>query len=77
MRSLPGDMLPKGMEPPALRESQSSERVTLRETNYVELILRALDGLPVAVTVEGLDVREREGEPTRVTLQLAVHRKEE
>lgn len=77
MRSLPGDMLLKSMEPPALRESQSSQRVTLRETNYVELILRALDGLPMGVTVEGLDVREREGAPNRVTLQLAVHRKEE
>lgn len=76
MRSLPSDMLPKGMDPPALGENQSSERVTLRDMNYVELILRALDGLLVSVTVEGLEVREREGEPARVTLQLAVYRKE-
>lgn len=71
-RSLPGDVLPKGMQPPALEPKP--EPLTLAELNYAGMIREALAALPFVVEVEDCNIRERGGAPPEILLRLTVHR---
>lgn len=75
MRSLPGDVLPKGMEPPQAPPDPGP--LTLAEINYAGMIREALAILPFVVKVEDCSVREHGGAPPEVRLRLTVHRREE
>lgn len=75
MRSLPGDVLPKGMEPPSAPPEQ--EPLTLAEVNYAGMIREALATLPFGVKLHSCEVRERAGTDPEVVLHLTIHRREE
>jgi len=74
-RTLPGDVLPKGMDPQAPR--LKPEPLTLAEVNYAGAIREALAGLPIRVRVLSCEIRERAGAPPEVLLHLTVDRKED
>ncbi|MFO7275131.1 hypothetical protein [Thermaerobacter composti] len=75
MRGLPGDVLPKGMEPPPVPSGQ--EPLTLAEMNYAGMIREALATLPFGVKLHSCEVRERAGTDPEVLLHLTVHRRGE
>ena len=75
MRTLPGDVLPKGMDPQAPR--LKPEPLTLAELNYPGMIREALARLPFFVRVLSCEIRERAGAPPEGLLHLTVDRKED
>ena len=75
VRSLPGDTLPKGMEPPP--SPPGPGELTLAEVNYAGIIRKALAALPFDVRVQACEVRERDGTAPEILLHLTIHRREE
>lgn len=71
---LPGDVLPKGMEPPA--PEPKAEPLTLAEVNYAGAIREALARLPFRVRVRTCEIREQDGAPPEMLLHLTVERGE-